>query len=94
MCLRTPPSSLRKPHVSDTTPNRAFLRGFPATPFPDFGLYERSRILGVVFGPLSPHLEIPFPAVGRTVYVKANLFEVENTDPDIPISSGIRKPTE
>ena len=50
--------------------------------------------LGVVFGPLSPHLEIPFPAVGRTVYVKANLFEVENTDPDIPISSGIRKPTE
>jgi len=92
--LRTPPSSLRKPHVSDATPNRAFLRGFSATPFPDFGLYERSRILGVVFGPLSPHLEIPFPAVGRTVYVKANLFEVEITDPDIPISSGIRKPTE
>jgi len=48
----------------------------------------------VVFAPLSPHLEIPFPAVGRTVYVKANLFEVEITDPDIPISSGIRKPTE
>src|SRR5258708_28360341 len=60
--LRTPPSSLRKPPISDTTPNRAFLRGFPAAPFPDFGLYERSRILGVVFGPLSPHLEIPFPA--------------------------------
>jgi hypothetical protein len=29
-----------------------------------------------------------------TVYVKANLFEVENTDADILISSGIRKPTE
>ncbi len=43
--LRTPPSSLRKPHVSDTTPNRAFLRGFPATHFLDFGLCRRSRIL-------------------------------------------------
>ena len=40
-----PPSSLRKPHVSDTTPNRAFLRGFPATHFLDFGLCRRSRIL-------------------------------------------------
>src|ERR1700676_102903 len=45
MGLRTPPSSLRKPHVSDTTPNRAFLRGFPATHFLDFGLCRRSRIL-------------------------------------------------
>jgi len=27
--LVRPPSSLRKPHVSDTTPNRAFPRGFP-----------------------------------------------------------------
>jgi hypothetical protein len=33
--LVRPPSSLRKPHVSDTTPNRAFLRGFPATHFSD-----------------------------------------------------------
>src|SRR5258705_9682908 len=36
--LRTPPSSPCKPRVSDATPNRAFLRGFPATRFPDFGL--------------------------------------------------------
>src|SRR5713226_1118601 len=43
--LVRPPSSLRKPHVSDTTPNGAFLRGFPATHFLDFGLCRRSRIL-------------------------------------------------
>src|SRR5712664_827621 len=43
--LVRPPSSLRKPHVSDTPPNRAFLRGFPATHFLDFGLCRRSRIL-------------------------------------------------
>src|SRR5258705_9402743 len=29
--LHPPPSSLRKTHISDMTPNRAFLRGFPAT---------------------------------------------------------------
>jgi hypothetical protein len=40
--LRTPPFSLRKPHVSGTTPNRAFLRGFSATHFPEFSLYRRS----------------------------------------------------
>src|SRR5258705_6630315 len=39
------PGALRKPHVSDTTPNRAFRRGFPATHFLDFGLCRRSRIL-------------------------------------------------
>ena len=44
--------------------NRAFLRGFPATQFPDFGLSGRSRILVAVFGALSPHPKIPFPAVG------------------------------
>ena len=59
-----PPSSLRKPHDSDTTLNRAFQRGFPATQFPDFGLCGRSRILVAVFGALSPHAKIPFPAVG------------------------------
>src|SRR5260370_18457575 len=37
--------AVRKPHVSDTTPNRAFLRGFPATHSLDFGLCRRSRIL-------------------------------------------------
>jgi len=63
MRLRTPPSSLRKPHVSDTTPNRAFLRGFPATHFPDFGLCGRTRILVAIFGALSPHLKIPGPAL-------------------------------
>ena len=62
--LVRPPSSLRKPHVSDTTPNRAFLRGFPATHFPDFGLCGRSRILVTILGVLSPHLKIPFPAAG------------------------------
>src|SRR5467141_4924428 len=60
--LRTPPSSLRKPHVSDTTPNRAFLRGFPATQFPDLGLCGRSRILLAVFGVPSLHLKFPFLA--------------------------------
>src|SRR6266852_2615987 len=60
--LVRPPSSLRKPHVSDTTPNRAFLRGFPATHFPDFGLCGRTRILVAIFGALSPHAKIPFPA--------------------------------
>ena len=38
--------------------------GIPGRSFPDFGLCGCSRILGVVFGALSPHLEIPFPAVG------------------------------
>jgi hypothetical protein len=41
--LSRPPSSLRKPHVSMSAPNRAFLRGFSATQFPDFGLCGRSR---------------------------------------------------
>ena len=63
--LSSPPSSLRKPGVSDTTPNRAFLRGFSATQFPDFGLCRRSRILVAGFGALSPHLKNPFLAVGR-----------------------------
>src|SRR5260221_7157831 len=62
--LRTPPSSLRKPPVSDTTPNRAFLRGFPTTHFPDFCLCERSPILVAIFGGLSPQPKIPFPAAG------------------------------
>src|SRR5258706_11636824 len=60
--------SLRKPHVSDTTPNRAFLRGFPATQFPDFGLCVRSRILVAVFGTLSPHPKIPFPAAVAPIH--------------------------
>ena len=59
-----PPSSPCKPHVSDTTPNRLFLRGFSATQFPDFGLCRRSRILVAGFGALSPHLKIPFPRSG------------------------------
>ena len=56
-----PPSSLRKPRVSGTTSNRAFLRAFPATQFPDSGLCGRSRILVAAFGALSLHPEIPFP---------------------------------
>jgi hypothetical protein len=60
--LVRPPSSLRKPEVSDTTPNRAFPRGFSATQFPDLGLRGRSYIFGAVFGALSPHPKIPFPA--------------------------------
>jgi len=59
-----PPSSLRKPRVSRTRSNRAFLRGFPAAQFPDSGLCGRPRILVAVFGALSPHPKIPFPAVG------------------------------
>src|SRR5258708_32692487 len=60
--LVRPPSSLRKPRVSSTTSNRAFLRAFPATQFPDSGLCERSRILVAAFGALSLRSEIPFPA--------------------------------
>jgi len=48
--LRTPPSSPCKPRVSGKAPNRAFLRGFPATQFPDFCLCERSPILVAIFG--------------------------------------------
>jgi hypothetical protein len=48
MGLRKPPSSLRKPHVSDATPNRAFLRGFSATYLSDFGLSRCSRNLATV----------------------------------------------
>jgi transposase InsO family protein len=62
--LVRPPSSLCKPHVSGTTLNRAFPRGFPATHFPDFGLCRRSRILEAIFGALSLHPKIPFPAAG------------------------------
>ena len=46
------------------TPNRAFLRGFPATQFTDFRLCGRSPILAAIFGALSPHPKIPFPAAG------------------------------
>ena len=60
--LRPPPPSLRKPRVSGTTSNRAFLRAFLATQFPDSGLCGRSRILVAAFGALSLHPEIPFPA--------------------------------
>src|SRR6266403_4514322 len=56
------PGSSPGARVSDTTPNRAFLRGFPATQFPDLGLCGRSRILLAVFGVPSPHLKFPFPA--------------------------------
>src|SRR5713226_4963509 len=62
--LVRPPSSLRKPRVSDTTPNRALLRGFPATYFSDFGLCRRSRFFVTIFGALSLHPKIPFPAAG------------------------------
>jgi len=44
--------------------NRAFLRGSPATYFSDFGLCGRSPALAAVFGTLSPHPKIPFPAAG------------------------------
>jgi hypothetical protein len=58
----SPPSSLRKPHVSDTTPDRAFVRGFSASHFPDFGLCGRSSVLAAILGALSLHQKIPFPA--------------------------------
>lgn len=50
------------PHVSDTTPNRVFLRGFSATDLRDFGLCGRSSILVRTFGALSLHPKSPFPA--------------------------------
>jgi len=56
--------SLRKPRVSDTTPNRALLRGFPAAYFSDFGLCRRSGFFVTIFGALSLHPKIPFPAAG------------------------------
>jgi len=60
--LVRPPPSLRKPQVSGTTPNRAFLRGFPAFHFSDFGLCRHSSAVAAIFGALSPHPKIPFPA--------------------------------
>src|SRR6478672_4876132 len=36
--------------VSSTTPNSAFLRGFPAIHFSDFGLCGRSRVSGTILG--------------------------------------------
>src|SRR5258708_18157601 len=62
--FRSPPSSPCKPSSSGKTPDRAFLRGFSATQFPGFGLCGRPRILVAVFGALSPHPKIPFPAAG------------------------------
>src|SRR6476646_3640594 len=52
---------LRKPHDSGTTPNRAFLAGFPAIQFPDFCLCRCSAVFMTVLGCLSLHPEIPFP---------------------------------
>jgi hypothetical protein len=51
----------------------------------------------IAYGALGWRAAMPEARTSRfvgTVYVKANLFEVENTDADIPISGGIRKPTE
>src|SRR5258705_3539343 len=50
------------PHVFDTKPNRAFPRGFPATHFSDLCLCVRLRVLVAIFGTLSLHPKIPFPA--------------------------------
>jgi hypothetical protein len=38
--------------------------GFPATQIPDLRLCGRSPVLVVIFGALSPHPKIPFPAAG------------------------------
>ncbi len=56
-----------------TTPNSAFLRGFLATHFPDFGLRGRLRILVAIFGALSLHPRIPFPAAGLCARSRAQL---------------------
>jgi hypothetical protein len=73
MGLRTPPSSLRKTHISDMTPKRAFLRGFPAIHFLDFCLCERSPILVAIFGGVSPHPKFPFPAAGLGHEIRRHL---------------------
>ena len=65
--LVRPPSSLRKPPFPESTPNRALLRGFPATYFRDFGLCRRSRFFVMIFGALSLHPKIPFPTAGLAV---------------------------
>jgi hypothetical protein len=71
--LGPPPSSLRKPPFPESTPNRALLRGFPATYFQDFGLCRRSRFFAMIFGALSLHPKIPFPAAGLKHEVPAVL---------------------
>src|SRR5467141_2602732 len=63
----------RKPHVFDTNPNRAFPRGFPATHFSDLCLCVRLRVLVAIFGALSLHPKIPFPAAGFGREVRAQL---------------------
>src|SRR5258706_12900959 len=67
------PGAHRKPHVFDTKPNRAFPRGFPATHFSDLCLCVRSRVLVAIFGTLSLHTKIPFPAAGFGREVRAQL---------------------
>src|SRR5258705_12696757 len=62
--LRTPPPSLRKTHISDMTPNRAFSAGISGHSIRGFGLCRRSRTFGTNFGALSLHPKIPFPADG------------------------------
>ena len=42
--------------------NRAYPRGFPATQFSDLVSVGRWRVLVAIFGALSPHPKIPFPA--------------------------------
>src|SRR5260221_4398568 len=73
MGLRTPPSSLRKLPFPESTPNRALLRGFPATYFPTLGLGRRSRFFVMIFGPLSLHQKIPFPAAGLEREIRTQL---------------------
>src|SRR5258708_10952914 len=73
---------IRKPHVFDTKPNRAFPRGFPATHFSDLCLCVRLRVLVAIFGALSLHPKIPFPAAGfgREVRAKTGFVELNVTD--------------
>jgi len=58
---------------TNRSPPGAFLRGFPATHFLDFGLCGRSRIFVAIFDALSLHPKIPFPATGIEPEVRPQL---------------------
>jgi hypothetical protein len=62
--LLPPPSSLHKPQVFGTTPNRAFLQGFLPTHFPVLVSAGVRAFEGTIFGALSLHPKILFPAAG------------------------------
>jgi hypothetical protein len=79
---RVPGSSLRKPHISDMTPKRAFLRGFPATRSGIWSLSAFTR-LGDDFGCPVSASKNSVPG-GQPGLRGARLFRVESERLKLP----------